>query len=466
MAKKFWTGGAAAVAQVTTITVGGTPASGNTATIKVGGKSMAITGSSGVSTATADWAAELIASFNASSTTSPAPGTGFARSTGGQSIGEFQEITATVNASTITLTGAPGIPFTATAAVTGGGVTLTVNSNTTEATGPNDLANAENYLGGSLLTGGDTLVCDRGSNSIKWNLAYYRDNTIQFNLIVTPGFRGDIGLADVYANDDETVTHPEYRDKRLELYSTSSATSVLFLPGTDSAVGAGIRRIDADGQSLADMVVQENSLHNAAVSMLEVVGGQWTNVIARCGRIYIDPEGSAPSANMAIQTKLTIGARGDNDNLLTVDIGDGLDFSACDYVWHRSGNTTCRSHVANTGGTQDFNITGGKWTWALDDAGTQSRDAVIEAGGTLAFTNRGNLANIHVGNNATLDVGSASSITIGTLVYRYAGCTIYNNSGAIASSSFYNAGCNDGDITYVGPHNTQNAQTLPGAVSV
>lgn len=464
MAYKVWTGGAPAVAQVTTITVGGTPATSDVVSVSIGGKTMEVTiGTSATATAVAD---EIAASFNASSTTSPAPAAGYSRSIGGQSIGEFQEITATAASGVVTLTGTPGIPFTLTVTDDGAGTYAT--STTTSATGPNDLANAENYLGGALLTAGDTLVCDRGSYDIKWNLSYYRDlgTPVQFDLICTSDFRGTIGLEPVYLNDAETVTHPEYRDRYLEIYSTTSASFVRFVKGAQTAVGVGKRYIDAAGQSCAEFTVAEGALHNSNSSTLEVVGGEWTNMLLRCGDIRLEPEGVLASNYMTIQTKLALGGRGDNNNLLSVDIGADAVFSSCDYVWQRSGNTTCRAHLATTGGTNDFNITGGTWSWDLADAGTQSRDAIIEGGGTLEFTNRGNLANVHVGHNATLDASAASSITIGTLVYLYAGSTTYNNSGAIASASFFRAGCSASDLTYVGPHNTQNAQTLPGAVSV
>lgn len=149
MATKRWLGKAQAKAQVTTITVGGTWSTSDTPTFTINDKDIVVT--VGTDTTTANIATAMKEAFNGDTQT----GTGdHTFSETGDNIPEFDEITATVSGSVVTLTGdTKGKPFSITATDNSASGTFTP-STTTAATGPNHWDDAENWSGGSLPTSG------------------------------------------------------------------------------------------------------------------------------------------------------------------------------------------------------------------------------------------------------------------------------------------------------------------------
>lgn len=112
MATVRWTGAAQDVRQVSTITVSGTWATGDTATLTINNKSLTVT--VGSSTSTTNIADILARAVNAANATENLLGNE-SRNFGGRELPEFTEVVATSSGAVLTLSSAtPGVPFTIT----------------------------------------------------------------------------------------------------------------------------------------------------------------------------------------------------------------------------------------------------------------------------------------------------------------------------------------------------------------
>lgn len=150
MATILWVGRAQAVAQLTTITVGGTVLVGEAFSVTINGKTISFTSTSAT---VANVTAGLAAALSASGV--PA---------------EFSEITWGSTSTTVTATGkVAGVPHAITVAEASASGTISA-SITTAATGPNDAGAAANYSGGSLPTDGDTLIFQNSNVPVRYHL--------------------------------------------------------------------------------------------------------------------------------------------------------------------------------------------------------------------------------------------------------------------------------------------------------
>lgn len=205
MATFKWAGDVVAVAQVDTLTVGGTVEADDLFLITIGGKILSVTaGDTDVDTV----AATIATAFEAS--TEP----------------EFVEVAAVASGSggTLTLTSnTEGKPFTATVSTTeaGGGAAddqTFVSASTTANDGPN-VWSANNFIDqsdgsrGTLPGAGDTVLIEDSNVDIKFNLDQSgagADLTEQ----IFASYTGQIGLPEV--NSDGTA-YTEYRPRELHL---------------------------------------------------------------------------------------------------------------------------------------------------------------------------------------------------------------------------------------------------------
>lgn len=183
---------AAAVAQVNTVTVGGTAASTQVYSVTINGKVVSYT--AGVSDTNTTIASSLLANLI------------------GSLIAEFNEVTWTLNALVITGTAlVPGKPFTNTSAATGTGTLVTAI--TTVNSGPLSASTLANYSTGALPTGSDTLIFE-GPASFLYDLTALA--AAAPIVIFMPSHTGAIGLPDYTASG-----YFEYRQKYMQLASTS-----------------------------------------------------------------------------------------------------------------------------------------------------------------------------------------------------------------------------------------------------
>ncbi len=137
-----------------TLTIAGTPATGNTVYVVINDKILSYTLTGSDTTATT--ASGLLAVLQ--STNAPA---------------EFQEIAWSVLSTVVTGTAkAAGTPFALTVGATGGGATIT-HANIVVNVSPSDVNNANNWLrngSASLPQNGDDVVVQNSATSMLWNL--------------------------------------------------------------------------------------------------------------------------------------------------------------------------------------------------------------------------------------------------------------------------------------------------------
>lgn len=196
MASVAWKSGALAVAQVDTITVAGTWATNDTATITCAGKSITFT-VAGVQTAAAV-VTGLVAAWNLST------------------VLEHTEITAADGAGdTITMTAdTAGVPFTITVSeVTAGDGTLS-NAATTANAGPNAWNTATNWDTGAVPVNTNDVTVDLSYGSIYYGLDQSAV-TLASLTIWDAGGTGTLGLPQINA-----AGYAEYRDTYLKIGAT------------------------------------------------------------------------------------------------------------------------------------------------------------------------------------------------------------------------------------------------------
>jgi hypothetical protein len=224
MATRQWQPKAKAVAQVTTVTVGGTLSS-ETFTISVNGVVIAThTDSTTVIAATI---AGLVATWNAST---------HAYATG---------ITAAAASPNLTLTGDTAeVPFTIALNTPGGSATFTQTA-TTAPTGPNTWDNADNWSGDTVPATNDTVVIRDTAGNIAWGLG--QSAVTLTKLVIDKSYTGKIGLnSQAFATTADgattTTAAPEYRSAYLAI----SATTVAIGENQSQSSPAGSQRIMLD----------------------------------------------------------------------------------------------------------------------------------------------------------------------------------------------------------------------------
>lgn len=208
MATIRWVPAAESVAQIDTITVGGTWAQNDTVTVTIGGASMILTiGESSPTTSTV--ATAIKEAFNGDTFTDSANSVNQT----GNNIPQHNEITATVSSNVVTLThDTDGVPFTVTASTTSGSGTVTP-ATSQSATSQNDVNNGDNWSGGSVPGAADDVLVENTSVSLLYNLDQLSGTLT--SLTVGPNFNGKIGLPET-ANG-----YAEYRSTYLQVHCTT-----------------------------------------------------------------------------------------------------------------------------------------------------------------------------------------------------------------------------------------------------
>lgn len=312
MGEVIWKGGADEIAQISTITVTGTWATNDTATITIGGFSITLT--VGTDTTTAQIATAIKEMFNGDAQT----GTGdHTFSNTGDEIQPFNEITASVNSSTVTFTGdTAGKPFTISVSEsTAGTGSLGSVTESTSATGPNHWNNAENWDTGAVPVSTDDVVIDGTSDfDIKYGLD---QNAVTLtSLTILNSFTKKIGLPEVNA-DSSTNKYPEYRDTYLKISATT-----LTIHGEGS--GSGRIKINLGSAASTMGISSRGQTAETNIPALLIQGTNSSNIarITRgdVGFAFFDGE----SAHLAT---LDVGFEDNQAGNVTCRCGDGVDLT-------------------------------------------------------------------------------------------------------------------------------------------
>ncbi len=214
---------------------------GDTVTLTINGNDLVVTvGStdltdSNVANAVSD-------AINATSRLDGTGDTDATSNVGGQEIPEFTEVTATFSSNVVTVTAnTAGKPFTLTVTESTTGDETATEATATTATGPNFWDNADNWSGDTVPVHGDTVVFDTGDVDCLYNLSAAIQPAV---LIITQGYTGKIGLAEVNA-DDTSNKYPEYRTKYLTFDNDAGTSTTTCTVGDGDGEGSGRIRIDA-----------------------------------------------------------------------------------------------------------------------------------------------------------------------------------------------------------------------------
>lgn len=304
MATIYWRGDVSAVSQVTTLTVTGTGSSSATLTVTINGKAVGV---AVVNTQTDEATAALLYAALVAS-----------------DVAEFNEFTWSYDEgnspTVVTGTGAtPGLPIVITGS-TAGGQTVTP-ADTTDATGPNDVGAAANYVGGSLPTNGDDLVVTGTSSSLLYNLDALASVTLA-SITVDASFTGEIGLP-LY---NAAGGYREYRPRYLQSNGNPTVTIGQGVGGgsgrifIDATGGTGTVTVVATGTRLAADVPAVN-LHDLGSGAVVNVAGGDVGVAAEAGQTATVTTLRLPAADVAVPPAVHLGA---GATVGTVDMDGGV----------------------------------------------------------------------------------------------------------------------------------------------
>lgn len=216
-----WVGNAAAVKQISTITVANTWATADTGTVTINGKALVVT--VGTAATTADVAEAISDAINASTrldgTGSPDATSNF----GGHEFGEFAELTASASGSVVTLIGdTAGKPFVfAVSESTAGSGTLAA-ATPQAATGPNFWDNAKNWNTGSVPVN-DALVIFRDSDVDCTD--GLPNGSLEVTLNVYQSYSGEIGRPAIN-RDNPSLPYVEYRQRYARFDDAGTGTDI------------------------------------------------------------------------------------------------------------------------------------------------------------------------------------------------------------------------------------------------
>jgi hypothetical protein len=312
MATKVWLGGAVDIAQVDTVTIGGTWATDETITLSIGGNDLVVT--VGGPTATASVAASVSAAVNASGKTDNLA-SNESRNVGGQEIAEFTEISASASGNVVTLeANTNGIPFTLSASETASAGTVTATT-TVAATGANFYDNVQNWSGATVPVSGDKLVFQQNEIDCLYGLS--QAATTNVTLQSDASYTGKIGLPAYNGNG-----YDEYRNRHLTLNFSNAERSIVIGEGP----GSGSNRINLnfDSSDPKMVIALTNTAESGAKAAIDVIGGNTaTDISIRRGSLSI----GADSSNTATIRELEISYFNQRATDAEVTIGDNVTIS-------------------------------------------------------------------------------------------------------------------------------------------
>lgn len=281
----YWKGDAQAVAQLNTITVGGTWATGDIANALYNGK---------------------IVSFTVGATeTIQAVVTGLAAAWNASVIREMTEITAAPGTTTITLTAdVAGVPFTVTVSKTSASGTISI-AITTASSGPNDVSTLTNWSAGALPGAGDTVIIENSASSLLYGLDALAAVTLAA-LHIRQSFTGTIGLP--RTNGTTTSSYIEYRPTYLQVGATICSI------GTNDGNGSGRIKIDFGAVQTALTVWNSGNSLETGLKSIIIKGTHASNTLTVMkGSVDVAPFASETAVIAALKVGYLDNQANDSD---------------------------------------------------------------------------------------------------------------------------------------------------------
>lgn len=350
---------------------------------------------------------------------------------------EFQEITWTVNGTTVTGTAVDaGMPFTYTKSTSGGTGTLGAVTTTVAASGPGLLSLTANYSTGALPAGGDTLIFENLQNI---NLL---DDTgalsgINLALIDFRNCSGNIGLPVWNGRYNEyRNTYVALRTAILnfdcpdcQLARINSQTYVVEFVGeaTGSPSIANLPALVWKGTNASNVLKLNSGSYGVAM-----FAGEVATILTLYVGYITQPESDV---------KLTLGAVGS-----VVTLGGGIDMTGGSVELFGSGMT---GNVIMRIGAQRFVVRGTSGTYPL---------FTIHSG-ALEWLAGGTITNMTLGSDTTFDASrSESTFTITNAVQGFKDCSFLDPMVRATWAGIKANGCKVTDMTIDrGPDRTVTA---------
>jgi len=362
MATRRWRGDAVAIAQVDTLTPGGTIGTA-TFTMTINGKDVTYTATSGEAVAMV--VAGLVAAWNASE------------------IPEFAEITAVNSTTHVTLThDTKGVPFTVTSSASGS-ATL-VQATTTSATGPNHFDNADNWTGGAVPVDSDAVVFDSGNVSCKYGIS--QAALTPASLTITQGYTGEIGLPEV--NVTNVVGHyREYRTKALTICASGDSINTAVRIGEGDGVGSGRLRLNFNTGQITATIINSGQRALEGEPAIQIQGTHASNE-------FNVMRGDVGFGFFAGETTTiaTLRVGWINNQIGDARVETGSDVGTITTLEQSGGELTRRS------ATTTFDMTGGICHYIAGNITTMSLDS-----GQVFYLGTGTITTLNLGSGADID---------------------------------------------------------------
>lgn len=368
MASLRWIGAALDVAQVDLITVTGTWAAADTATLTINSKDIVVT--VGATVTVGAVATAIKEAINGDTITGDAT-----QSDTGNNVPEFAELLATVNAGVVTVTArTKGKPFTLTVTESTAGSGTAVRTASVACTGKSFWDNVDNWDSGSLPIDADTVYIDHSAVSILYGLD---QSAIELAaLYIGMSFTGQIGLPET--NDGG---YHEYRSQYLSI-----GPAVLQI-GDGSGTGSSRIKINSTSDVCALTVF------NSGFSADDLPAILWNGTNASNTLVQLGGSLGIAMYGGEVATLSTVTKSG--GDLVT---GSGVTLSGA--LSHAGGSWTINSLI-DTSLTQTVGAT------AI--YGTGNVNQLTVQGGTVAYNTTGTLGGATVvSGNGVLDFGGSS----------------------------------------------------------
>lgn len=431
-----WVGGAVATKQVSTLTVANTWAAADTAVVTIGNKDLRIT--IGTAVTVTDVAAEIAASINAASVSSPTPGAGYSRNIGGQEIPEFVEVIATALVGVVTVTAVnPGIPFTLTASETTAGTGTLTAATPTAATGPNWLSNPDNYAGGALPVDNDVLYFDQGSTDCLYDLGYFRTNAIDLDIYISNDWTGQLGLPPYNVSGG----YPEYRQRYF--YGRVNAKTVEIIPGLNGNITAGAVYLDFQSSTTNNLTIRCGRTGGSTPSIFVagVVAGT-TRVMA--GAVAFEPDDSGVGAGSYFATAaLIVGVPNGSASDCYCYFGRNANLATgTSIAKFLSGTSITRNQFGDGINDNEIEVRGG--VLQLEDDSTNAYPRIDVYDGAILYPAGKATITLLRCYGGTVDFRRGSSLNVVTASKIYAGSTVWEKAGT-AIQEMDLVGCSPND---------------------
>ena len=436
MATPRWVGDAVDVAQVDTILISGTWTAADEITLTINGKDIVIVLGATVTTAAIATAIKEV--WNGDTLTGDATS-----STTGNLIPEFNESTATVDSSTVTITGdTKGVPFTLTMVDDGAG-TFTHTADGTGAsvvaTGKNHFDNADNWSTGSVPVDDDTIVFDHGDVFVKYGLDQSAVTPAAVN--ITSAYTGEIGLPETNA-DDTTSTYHEYRSQYLSLGVNTDAATTTFTIGSGTGQGSGRIKLNSGDSQAVFNVQAVGSRAETGVPAILWKGTHTANIAnitkGDVGIATIDGEATTLAT-------LRVGYDTNVESDVLLEVGSGITLGVLDVS---GGVTTIES---GTAAITTATVSGG----TVNYGGDQGITALDIYGGVLNYTSTGTITTISsVSNGVFSRAGEMQAAIITDIIQIFTGASFLDQFGVLAlTNGFRLKNCKVDDVTLdLGPN--------------